>query len=46
MSENVGSSIKEFIEQKRKQIMEGLGYWELKAPIELDKRKKPIRFSG
>ena len=36
MSENVGSSIKEFIEQTRKQTMESLGDCELKAPIELE----------
>jgi len=31
-----GSPIKDFIEQTRKQAIEGLGDWEFKAPIDLE----------
>ena len=31
-----GSPIKEFIEQARKQAIDGMGDWEFKAPLELE----------
>ncbi|MEK6914977.1 MAG: hypothetical protein AABW89_00350 [Nanoarchaeota archaeon] len=33
---NIGSPIKEFIEQTKNQALAGLGDWEFKAPIELE----------
>lgn len=33
---NIGSPIKEFIEQTKNQAVAGLGNWEFKAPIELE----------
>lgn len=33
---NIGSPIKEFIEQTKDQAIAGLGNWELKAPIDLE----------
>ena len=33
---DIGSPIKEFIEQARKQSEDGLGNWEFKAPLDLE----------
>jgi len=33
---NIGSPIKEFIEQTKNQAIDALGNWEFKAPIELE----------